>query len=157
MLLRANGQVALVYMGRNLKRVLEIADRATKKHVEKLKTDWRRIVKRPDRPKAVYLEEWCDTGGWKKPRARRFHFVFHDRPRGLRDVESRNTGVVVDCELLFEKTRKGGWRARILETRNEGPVTNWQAIPAGASSGDIIKLKVCGISRRTGIAQLAVP
>ena len=165
MLLRANGQVALVFMSSNRVRAVRVARKAIEKHLTKLETDWRQIVKCGDRPKMVYIEQWQGNaiyGSWETPRRDKFQFEFHDRRRGRRkdkkDVEKRlKTGSIVDCVLLPEKTRKGGWRAKIVGTRHKGPVTNWQEIPAGLTAGNKVPLKLCGISRQSGNAQFAVP
>jgi len=161
MLLRANGKIALVFMSPNRVRAVRVARKAIKNHLARLEKDWRRIIKSDDRPKMVYIEQWQGDaifGSWESPRRDKFQFEFHDRPRGRRkSKEDLKTGSLVNCELLPEKTRKGGWRAKIVGTRHEGPVTNWQDIPSDLVAGDLVPLKLCGISIQSGSAQFAVP
>ncbi len=59
---------------------------------------------------------------------------------------------IVACELLAQRTKKGGWFARILQTAASGPITNWQDMPTCAP-GQIVSLKLCGIKHETGFAQ----
>ena len=166
MLLRANGEVALVCLAKTRSAAVKLAEEARKKHLTRLKTHWQLINKRADRPRMLFVEEWHGTptdGYWRLVRRDGFKFEFHDRRRG-RPTESLEptaecckAGSHIKCVLLLEKTRKGGWRAEVVGTQHRGPVTNWQAIPTNCTAGTEVELKLCSISHQTGAAQFAWP
>ena len=166
MLLRANGEIALVYLCSNRREALQIARNVCKKHLKRLKSNWQQIVRHPNRPKIVFLEAWHGTptsGFWEVPERGGFRFEFHDRARGRQTLDDSpaeivwKTGSLVRCVLLRQRTRKGGWRAKIVDSKFSGPVTNWQSVPDSCDAGDEVILKVCGISTQSGNAQFAVP
>ena len=165
MLLRANGEIGLVCLCSDRRQATEVARDVCEKYLQRLELQWQQIVRRPDRPKLVFLEVWDGTstsGRWRQPSRKTFRFEFHDRARGSQQTDDPQsqvvwkTGSLVKCVLLRQKTRKGGWRAKIVDSTFEGPVTNWQSIPASCNAGDEVVLKVCGISTRSGNAQFAV-
>jgi len=49
---------------------------------------------------------------------------------------------MVDCQLIEEKTKKGGWKFRELGTGQVGPISNSAQVPSDKKPGDIVKLKV---------------
>jgi len=51
-------------------------------------------------------------------------------------------GQRIRVELLSEKTRKGGWRARSHEYELEGHIQNWSEVPGDKQSGDQIEVEV---------------
>lgn len=51
-------------------------------------------------------------------------------------------GEIVECVLLEEKTKRGGWKARHEPSGIEGPIQNSAAVPADAKPGDRLKLQV---------------
>jgi CRISPR-associated protein Cmr6 len=51
-------------------------------------------------------------------------------------------GETVECVLLEERTRKGGWKARHEPSGIEGPVQNASEVPEEARPGDRIALEV---------------
>lgn len=51
-------------------------------------------------------------------------------------------GEIVECVLLEEKTKKGGWKARHEASGIEGPIQNSAAVPGDMKPGDRLKLKV---------------
>ena len=65
------------------------------------------------------------------------------------------SGEVVHCELLSEKTRAGGWRAKIVGHEAVGPIVNSDQIPSDRVAGDRVSLKVYGIKLERGFAQFA--
>lgn len=65
------------------------------------------------------------------------------------------SGEVVHCELLSEKTRAGGWRAKIVGHDAVGPIVNSDQIPGDRVPGDRVSLKVYGIKLERGFAQFA--
>ena len=166
MVLRANGEIGLVCLCCDHRQAIKTAGDVSKKYLKRLKLHWRQIVHRPDRPKLVFMEAWHGTptsGFWEVPERGGFRFEFHDRARDCQSLDDSplqvkwKTGSLARCLLLPEKTRKGGWRAKIVDSTFEGPVTNWQSVPASCTAGDEVVLKVCGISSSSGKAQFAVP
>lgn len=51
-------------------------------------------------------------------------------------------GAVVQGELCEEKTKKGGWKAKELESNHVGVIQNSDKVPTDAQPGDRVKLKV---------------
>lgn len=51
-------------------------------------------------------------------------------------------GALVQGELCEEKTKKGGWKAKILESNHVGVIQNTDKVPTNAKPGDRVKLKV---------------
>ena len=51
-------------------------------------------------------------------------------------------GRPVDAELLPDKTKKGGWRARHIATQIAGPIQNSDSVPADKKPGDQVTLIV---------------
>ncbi|RMG32143.1 MAG: hypothetical protein D6725_18275 [Planctomycetota bacterium] len=51
-------------------------------------------------------------------------------------------GEMVEAELLEEKTKKGGWKARHIATGISGPIQNSADVPADAKPGDRVQLIV---------------
>lgn len=106
---------------------------------------------------AVCVEEWVGTlteGQWKPVSLRQGGF-WHWLPaqaRGSRNGDDRDptlpkTGDKVACVLLAEKTRRGGWRARLLPRQTVGPITNTADLPASAQPGQVVALRVGAVSR----------
>ncbi|MDA8562817.1 hypothetical protein N9L06_00030 [Mariniblastus sp.] len=165
MLLRANGEIGLVCLCSGRKQATKTARAVCDRHVKRLETHWQQIIRRPDRPKLIFLEVWDGTltsGRWRLPSRNAFRFEFHDRARASQQTDDSQSQVIlksgslVKCVLLRKKTRKGGWRAKIVDSTFEGPITNWQSIPRSCTAGDEVVLKVCSVSARSGNAQFAV-
>ncbi len=57
-------------------------------------------------------------------------------------VATLKVGAVVEGTLLTEKTKKEGWKAQEKISGLIGPIQNTQAVPATASPGDLVKLRV---------------
>ena len=57
------------------------------------------------------------------------------------------TGDEVQCIFLPEKTRKGGWKAKLLQRGTEGPITNTSDVPESAKPGQMVTLRVGAISQ----------
>lgn len=51
-------------------------------------------------------------------------------------------GERVEAELLPEKTKKGGWRAKLLEHEMAGAIQNWREMPPDLKPGDNVTLIV---------------
>jgi len=65
-------------------------------------------------------------------------------PRNIRKYPEGQTlpKDMVDCQLIEEKTKKGGWKFRELGTGQVGPISNSAQVPSDKKPGDIVKLKV---------------
>lgn len=61
-------------------------------------------------------------------------------------------GEEVEGELCEEKTKKGGWKAKELQSGAVGVIQNTAAVPATAKPGDRVKLKVKIASPITSLA-----
>ena len=59
-----------------------------------------------------------------------------------------NPGDHVDAELLHEKTKKGGWRARHAASGISGPIQNSQDVPGDKKAGETLTLIVASASER---------
>jgi len=100
---------------------------------------------------AVVVEEWVGTptvGRWRylDPRYGGFCHVFQASPGNGRF--RLKSGERVDCVLLPEKTRKDGWKAKVLDRDLVGPVTNTRDVPESAAAGQRFSLRVGAISVR---------
>jgi hypothetical protein len=70
-------------------------------------------------------------------------FVTRDSwKRDQRNPSLPTTGDKVECVLLDGKTRKGGWRAKLLKCGAEGPITNTADVPKSAEPGQMVTLRV---------------
>lgn len=54
----------------------------------------------------------------------------------------------VEAELLTEKTKKGGWKAKHLDSSISGPIQDNQNAPADAKPGQRVKLTVTSTTRK---------
>ena len=138
---------ALVTLAENLR---QAANRA-KAFCDTLATGGNEIV-------SVRVEEWVGTliegewrpiGPWLDGLSRRF--ATQSTARNARHVDQPNrsvpnTGDGVECVLLGEKTRKGGWKAKLLQHGTEGPITNTADVPESAKPSQIVTLRVGAIS-----------
>jgi len=50
--------------------------------------------------------------------------------------------------LLSEKTRKGGWRAKLVSRELTGPITNTAEVPDSARAGQSVTLIVEAVNRK---------
>jgi len=98
----------------------------------------------------VRVEEWVGTlteGEWVPVSLRHggfsHRFVTRDSwKRDQRNPSLPTTGDKVECVLLDGKTRKGGWRAKLLKCGAEGPITNTADVPKSAEPGQMVTLRV---------------
>ena len=58
----------------------------------------------------------------------------------------------VDAELLEEKTRKGGWKAKHRDSGLQGPIQDNHNVPAEARPGQRVKLTVASVSAKEEMA-----
>ena len=70
-------------------------------------------------------------------------------PPKPRHTEIRDKpGDRVQAELVEEKTRKGGWKARHLESGLQGPIQDTRNVAADAKPGQQVELTVASVSSR---------
>jgi hypothetical protein len=107
---------------------------------------------------SVRVEEWVGTlteGEWRPVSpwlggfSHRVATQFGNR--NARNGDQRNpslpkAGDKVQCVLLGEKTRKGGWKAKLQQRGTEGPITNTADVPKAAKPGQKVMLRVGAIS-----------
>ncbi|MDB2686140.1 hypothetical protein N9Y42_02915 [Mariniblastus sp.] len=161
MVKRANGQIFLARLCRSRAEAFRLAKKACEEHVDRLKADGGRNRLSRSRPKEVFIEAWrggLTSGSWVLLRCNeppfRLPFKFHDYPStGSHKIKAN---AIVACVLLPEKTRKGGWRAKVPGTIHQGPITDWQSVPETKAAGESIMLRICSVSTQTGRAQFAV-
>ena len=63
----------------------------------------------------------------------------------------------VEAELLEEKTRKGGWKAKHLDSGLEGPIQDSKNVPEDAQPGQHIPLTVASVSEKEMAFKWAAP
>ncbi len=111
----------------------------------------------------LYVEKWVGSascGSWERLTDRDASVRVQYRPTAVEAIEDTSvlppqSGEVIECELLSEKTRAGGWRAKIVGCDAVGPVVNSHEVPSHFSAGAHIRLKVYGIKLDRGFAQFA--
>ena len=97
----------------------------------------------------VHVEEWLGTlteGRWERVSVGRGGFSRRLRQSGPRNHDSPRSalprsGDMVPCILLPEKTRKGGWKARLCQRELVGPITNSADLPGSAKPGQRVMLR----------------
>ena len=156
MVLQVGGAVALYRALPTLAAARRIAKSACDRHSLRLGRERLRVLADPKRPRRVYVEQWvglANDGQWKAVpmSAGGFNQRFSDRPE--KDEHRYKSGDLVECVLLNEKTRRGGWRARIVGKSNAGPVLGEP--PREVSAGDQVQLRLSSLSARTNAAQFA--
>ena len=120
-----------------------------------------RIAGEEDQIQTVLVEQWIGTataGYWKplSAEAGGFWQRVNGWPRGRRvevDPALPRSGDEALCVLLPEKTRKGGWRARLTNRSLAGPITNTGDVPSGAQAGQRVVLLVEAICGKKGRVQ----
>ena len=106
---------------------------------------------------SVRVEEWVGTltegawwpvSSWRGGFSHRFATQLSTRTRNgdQRNPSLPKTGDKVQCVLLGEKTRKGGWKAKLVQRGTEGPITNTEDVPEVAKPGQTVMLRVGAIS-----------
>ncbi len=113
-----------------------------------------KIAAAPNGITSVCVEEWVGTrteGEWKRVSLSRGGFSERFETGDLHNGKPRNpslpkTGDEVQCVLLGDKTRKGGWKAKLLKRGMEGPITNTADVPKSARPGQAVVLRLGTIS-----------
>jgi len=106
---------------------------------------------------SVRVEEWVGTlaeGEWQPMSVWHGGFSHRFTPQlstRTRNGDRRNptlprAGTTIQCVLMGEKTRKGGWKARLLQCPMEGPITNTVDVSKSAKPGEVVMLRVGAIS-----------
>ena len=146
-----NGVKCLVSLTAYREDAVELAERF--RDVATARTETRAHGKKHERDglTAIVVEEWIGTptvGRWKylDPQNGGFCHVLRAFPGNGRF--RLKSGERVDCVLLPEKTRKGGWKAKVVGRDLIGPVTNTKDIPRSATAGQQVSLRVGAISLR---------
>jgi CRISPR-associated protein Cmr6 len=68
------------------------------------------------------------------------------RDQGVRGLP--DSGQIVQAELLDEKTKKGGWKARHPSSGLSGPISNTNDVPSEKTAGDSVKLVVASANNK---------
>ena len=146
-----NGVRCLVSLATYREDAVELAERFRDVAITRTETPARGKKQERDGLAAIVVEEWVGTptlGRWKylDPQNGGFCHVFRAFPgNGRFHLKS---GERVDCVLLPDKTRKGGWKAKVVGRDLIGPVTNTKDIPKSATAGQQVSLRVGAISIR---------
>jgi len=93
--------------------------------------------------------EWRPVSPWHGGFSHRFATQFGRRNSGNGDQRNPSlpqTGDKVQCVLLGEKTRKDGWKAKLLQRGMEGPITNTADVPKSVKAGQTVTLRIGAIS-----------
>lgn len=104
-----------------------------------------------DPVRVVVVEEWIGTvtyGAWKRLPEHQGGFLRVLKPDNGRGSSAKlRSGARVECVLLSEQTRKGGWRARLRKGKLAGPITNTADVPGNALPGQSVTLRIGSLSR----------
>ncbi len=147
---RRDGQVALVTLAWGRQEAVRLAEQYRDRLIAHLASLPDHGMRSRDGVASIYLEVWCGTaedGRWQHcgPRSGGFCHVFR-RPASGRNETPRaglpKSGAAIECVLLAQRTRKGGWRASLVHRPLAGPVTNSADVPTSAQAGQIVTLRV---------------
>lgn len=92
----------------------------------------------------AWVEEWtrfAEFSDWRRLIEAAELRAFNDKPNGL-SCRLFQSGTMIEAELLRERTKRGGWRAKLLRYHGEGPITNSAEVPRDASPGDRVFLRL---------------
>lgn len=164
MVQRACGAVGLVQVCGTLSAANHVAQRACASHQRWLDSDRQSVLGDPERPRFVFVQAWHGSfvdGQWEVVNENQggFRFRFDERPKrsvvAVCDGSRFVSGKAILCVLLSEKTKRGGWKARIVGAPHEGPITNSRDVPTTCEPGAQVTLFLSSLSRSTGQAQFA--
>ena len=146
---RRNGVKCLVSLATYREEAVELAENFRDVATTHCEPPTRGKAQKRDALAAVIVEEWVGTptvGRWKylDPQKGGFCHVFPTSPGNGRF--RLKSGERVDCVLLPEKTRKKGWKAKVVGRDLVGPITNTKDIPKSVSVGQKVSLRVGAIS-----------
>ena len=149
-----NGSIALISLATSPRHAIRLAEHFRDMVLARQATAGRGQRQSPDGIASIYLEAWTGTsteGRWEHfgPRRGGFCHVFRNSTNGRR-LESRpglpKSGTTIPCVLLAQRTRKGGWRAKLVDRELAGPITNSADMPPSARPGQVVELRVGAIS-----------
>jgi len=106
----------------------------------------------PDEVTLICVEEWVGTATdgywrWLSPNQGGFIHRF-DNPDESSRAKRSQTGEIVECVLLPQKTRKHGWKAQIRGGNVAGPITNSDEVPEVVAAGETVSLRIGARSRQ---------
>ena len=149
-----DGSIALISLATSPRRAIRLAEQFRDMVLARQAAPGRGQRQGRDGIASIYLETWAGTtaeGRWEHfgPRRGGFCHVFRNSTNGRRP-ESRpglpKSGTAIPCVLLAEKTRKGGWRAKLVNRALAGPITNSADMPQSARPGQVVELRVGAVS-----------
>ena len=85
--------------------------------------------------------------GWTTVTKTLLRLDFDCEEKAVPTRRSFKSGDQCEAVLLEQKTRKGGWIAKISGTAYEGPITNSDDVPTGTLAGTTVKLKIGTIDK----------
>ena len=92
------------------------------------------------------------SGGRRPPRPGGSSRFLGSRNRGrkteAKDAPGLRSGKRVQAQLLEEKTKKGGWRARELQTGFTGPIVNSKDCPADWQPEETVELVIASVNEQ---------
>jgi hypothetical protein len=151
---------SLVSLAPSRLRAIRLAEQFRDSVLAHVKRIGRRNRKAMSGIRSVWIEEWDGTaveGRWRRRSSERdgFFYSFSGRSKGGRSKPSSEaakpkvpmSGDEAECALLSEKTRKGGWRAKLVNNGLSGPITNTGDVPPSAHSGQKVVLVIEAINR----------
>ena len=107
-----------------------------------------------DGVRSVRVERWTGGGAqgqWKEVWPGAADGAANTKAKRGNRVSKRlpgmpKSGDLVQCVLLAEKTRRGGWTARLLKLDLVGSITNHEDVPSDALPNQSVTLRVGAIS-----------
>jgi hypothetical protein len=149
-----SGSIALISFARSPRQAICFAEQFRDTVIAQRAKAGRIEKRSQDGIAAIYLEAWAGTatqGRWEHfgPRRGGFCHVFRN-PRQGREESGRSSlpksGTAIQCVFLAERTRKGGWRAKLADRELAGPVTNSADVPQSVKPGQAVELRVGAVS-----------
>lgn len=145
-----DGTLALVCLAETRRVAVHIAQAAVQQVIYQRRASAPRPQRSRDAISSIFVEQWiggATEGRWQRLGteaggfAHHFNGAAHNR-RQPTVASGPRSGDEVACVLLPQKTRKGGWRARLLSRDLAGPITNTAAVPAAAQPGQAVTLVI---------------
>ena len=106
----------------------------------------------PEEVTMICVEEWVGTateGCWRWLSSNQGGFIHRfDKPDESSRAKRSQSGEIVECVLLPQKTRKHGWKAQIRGGNVAGPITNSDEVPKVVAAGETVSLRIGARSRQ---------
>ena len=104
--------------------------------------------------RSVRVERWTGDGAqgqWKEIWPEAANSAANAKAKRQERFSKRlpglpKSGNLVQCVLLAEKTRRGGWRARLVKLGLDGPITNHENVPSDAAPNQSVTLRIGAVS-----------